>query len=114
MSKTIEVQGQIGQCPICMHPPIRHIDDGTGTTCLVCLSLYSYGTGSGRVCTLKFEFRLSQSEREQAIKADKEMYPQRTTCANCFHYWMQHDGMLCPSGDSTFIPLLEEGFLHTH
>ena len=35
--KTIEVKGVAGQCPVCQHPPIRHVQDGTGWTCIVCL-----------------------------------------------------------------------------
>jgi len=79
MVKTIDIPGVAGQCPICQHPPIRHVADGTGYSCLVCLFLAEQAVreaASGRavrppgpVCTLHFEFRLSQREREQAAAA---------------------------------------------
>ena len=122
MPKSIEVAGVAGQCPVCHHAPIRHVEDGTGATCIVCLKGQQYvlegmtapGIVPGRVCTMKFEFKLSKREREQAVAADKGSYEQHKVCAECYCEWMAHEGYLCPTGDSTFRPLLEEGFLVTH
>jgi hypothetical protein len=111
MNRTIEIQGQSGQCPMCQHPPIRHLEDGTGHTCIVCLWMAAEAAKSGhesnKVCTLKFEFRLSKREREQAVLADKESYPPMTICAECWCDWRAHEGYLCPTGDSTFVPDLD-------
>lgn len=109
--KVIEVPGQSGQCPVCQHPPIRHIEDGTGASCLVCLWLVQRDIAEGKtphkVCTLKFEFKLSKREREQAVLADKGSYPPMTVCAECWCDWRAHEGYLCPTGDSTFVPDLD-------
>ena len=126
MSKTIEIPGVAGQCPVCHHPPIRHVPDGTGITCLVCqlmaheainavLAGSPYTIRIPKICTLKFEFKLSQREREQAMAASKDAHPARTICAECNCAWEAHAGWLCPTGDSTFMPLVETKlpFLHT-
>lgn len=105
--KPEEVEGRMGECPICGHAPIRHVEDGTGATCLVCLAGRQLGFTQS-VCTLKFEFKLSKREREQAELADKGSYAPRTMCAVCYCYWEAHSGYLCPSGDSTFLPYLYE------
>ena len=79
-SRTVTVEGVAGQCPACHHPPIRHVQDGTGYTCVVCAFMLEEALVQAlrgnvvkieRVCTLKFEFKLSQHEREQAMVADK-------------------------------------------
>lgn len=113
-ARIVEVPGVAGQCPICYHPPIRHIEDGTGHTCLVCLYLASSGN-TNKICTLKFEFKLSTREMEQARIADKGSYPPRTVCAECYCTWESHEGYLCPTGDSTFVPDLDskKPFLYT-
>jgi hypothetical protein len=124
-SRSVTVEGVVGQCPVCHHPPIQHKPDGTGTTCVVCAfmleeSLVQALRGNvvrvPRVCTLKFEFKLSQREREQAALADKESYPPKTVCVECDCAWEAHQGYLCPTGDSTFVPLLDKDlpFLRTH
>lgn len=107
-----EINGVIGQCPLCNHPPIRHEPDGTGATCIVCLwlanqDIQNHKSTPRKICTLKFEFKLSRAEREQAVKADKNAYPQHQECAKCYCEWMAHIGYLCPSGDSTFVPLFD-------
>jgi hypothetical protein len=124
-SKTISVEGVAGQCPLCHHPPIQHVPDGTGATCVVCAFLLEEALVQAlrgnvvkiqHVCTLQFAFKLSQREREQAALADKGSYPPRTICAECDCYWEAHKGYLCPTGDSTFVPLLDKDqpFLVTH
>jgi hypothetical protein len=106
--RVITVPGVAGQCPICQHPPIRHIPDGMGYTCLVCLYLAAHEHTNNFVCTLKFEFKLSQREREQAAAAYKGTFPPHTVCAECDCEWQAHQGMLCPTGDSTFLPVLDK------
>jgi hypothetical protein len=115
-SKTIDVPGVAGQCPLCQHPPIRHVPDGTGSSCLVCLYLAAQSGTHQNVCTLKFEFKLSQREREQAAAAYKGTFPPQTECAECGCTWQAHQGMLCPTGDSVFLPLLDKDrpMLFTH
>ena len=107
------------ECPACHHAPIRHEEDGIGSTCIVCLWLHQRDISEGRrphdVCTVKFAFRLSKHEREQATKAAKSTYPQRTICLICNCEWRAHTGFLCPTGDSTFVPDLDnrKPFLYT-
>lgn len=93
-------------CDLCNHPPIRHIPDGSGWTCLVCQLLVREGIQK-QVCTKQQSFKLSASEREQAMRAPKDSYPEKIVCASCYYTWQQHHGYLCPSGDDTFVPLLE-------
>jgi hypothetical protein len=100
------------QCPTCGHTPIMHIQDGTTTVCRLCHFLNDQGqleryTGLRLICMREFKFKLSRVEREQAAKADRETYKPHTICADCDYEWQQHMGYLCPSGDSTFVPLLD-------
>jgi len=124
-AKYVDIQGVAGQCPVCHHPPIQHKPDGMGVSCLVCVfmaeravedAVNGYVVNIPKVCTLKFEFKLSQREREQAVLADKGSYPPKTVCAECDTTWEAHMGYLCPTGDSTFVPLLDKDlpFLVTH
>jgi hypothetical protein len=119
MKQTAIMQGVPGQCPYCHHPPIRHVPDGTGYTCLVCAYtleqavLEAARTGSfahavPRVCTVGFQFKLPQREREQAATADKNSFAPKTVCAVCTCHWEAHQGYLCPTGDSTFVLLLDK------
>ena len=112
MPETRLIDGMMGQCPLCLHPPIRHVEDGTGATCLICAWLAEQDRKNYKlprhVCTVKFNFKLSKHEREQAERADKASYPPRTVCAECYCYWEAHSGYLCPTGDSTFLPLLDK------
>lgn len=108
------------ECDICKHPPIKHVPDGSGSwICLVCEMLVRtgsvfYGQMVIVPCRKQMKFKLTQSEREQAAKADPESFPSHITCGECGFAWMNHLGYLCPSGDSTFIPMLPQGFLVTH
>lgn len=117
-AKTLDVPGVAGQCPVCHHPPIHHRPDGTGATCAVCVFLAEqavkemaergiFQTTVIKICTLKFQFKLSQREREQAEVADKASWPPKTVCAECDCLWEAHKGYLCPTGDSTFVPVIE-------
>jgi hypothetical protein len=110
----ILVKGRAGVCPQCGDAPIQHIGDGYGGhTCLTCIAranLRKQGNilpGYSGICTMGFGFKLSLREREQASRASKDAYPMHTVCIECGMEWCQHTGYLCPSGDSTFIPLLE-------
>jgi hypothetical protein len=76
-----------------------------------------------KICTRRFQFKLSFTERMQAMAADKASFDQKTLCAAigpdgqiCNHEWRQHWGYLCPSGDSLFVPVIESKlpFLITH
>lgn len=116
-SRAIDVPGIAGQCPVCYHPPIQHMPDGTGSTCIVCQfyatemihqAMAGHVVMIPKVCTLKFNFKLSQREREQAAIADKKSYPAKTMCTECDCLWEGHKGYLCPTGDSTFVPLLDK------
>jgi hypothetical protein len=112
----VEVQAVPGQCPVCQHPPIRHVSDGTGTTCIICAFLAAQEPWkvNHKICTLKFEFKLSLREREQAEIADKGSWPQTQLCAECDCEWRAHHGYLCPTGDSTFVPLLDKDLPFIH
>jgi hypothetical protein len=115
--KQVLIEGVTGQCPLCHHPPIRHVPDGSGHTCVVCQFLAQQTLENAlrglpvhpvTICTAGFKFKLSQREREQAAVADKNSYPAKTVCAECDCTWESHMGYLCPTGDSTFVPLLEK------
>lgn len=110
-------------CQACGHAPIMHVQDGLYTVCRVCYLLADEGqlqrmTGRLTICTNQFKFHLPRVEREQAARADKDSFPPHTVCAvpDCGFEWQQHMGYLCPSGDSTFVPLIESDlpFLRTH
>lgn len=113
---SVEVRAVPGQCPLCHHPPIRHVSDGTGYSCLICLFLAAQEPWrtDHKVCLLKFEFKLSQREREQAEKADHGSWPQNQVCAECECDWRAHSGYLCPTGDTTFVPLLDKDLPYIH
>jgi hypothetical protein len=53
-----------------------------------------------------FISRLPQVEIDQARAVSKETFPGQTKCATCFEIWWSHDGMLCPNGETLFIPLV--------
>lgn len=109
------------ECPACHHPPISHVEDGTGITCMGCYAMGLLQAANEPdndkqvfVCTKKFTFRLSKHEREQAARAPKDTFPGGVDgfgpeCIECGAWWAQHTGMLCVTGDSTFIPLLDCG-----
>lgn len=114
----MRLRGEIGMCDLCLHPKIRHIKDGSGSTCIVCTWIVEQkkkgqpvvgmgGPPHGGTCTRRFTFMLNQAEREQAQKAPKDSFEPWIMCAVCYYNWQQHEGFLCPSGDSTFIPLLD-------
>ena len=110
---------QYTECPDCHHPPLRHVPDGLGATCVVCAfelrelllkataGVLLQTTRIPKICTRKFEFHIQGREREQAMLADKGSYEPHTVCILCACEWMQHLGYLCPTGDSLFVPLLE-------
>jgi hypothetical protein len=104
---SIIVNGKLGECPMCGHAPIMH-DGETGNEgeCRICKFLVGQGQ-TKKVCNMRFQFKLSYEERYQASKASKDSYPMHTVCTECGFEWCQHRGYLCPSGDSTFLPLLD-------
>lgn len=89
-------------CPDCQHAPIAHVEG----YCIVCEHEVKKKVRNGATpCFHIFAFKLTKSEREQAMKASKTSYEQDDLCAMCGLEWMQHHGYLCPSGDSTFVLL---------
>jgi hypothetical protein len=103
------------ECPICHHPPIRHVSDVIGNTCLVCIWMLKEGQIRPEgVCTRKFNFKLPLQERIQAASAARDSYEPRRVCVNCACTWEQHWGFLCPNGDSVFVPLLDKDLPYLH
>lgn len=101
------IQGKIGECPMCGHAPIMHEgESGNEGECQICKFLMIQGKVA-IVCNMRFQFKLTWAERHYAMKGDKNSFPMHTVCAECAFEWCQHKGFLCPSGDSTFLPLLE-------
>ena len=95
----------------CGHPRIRHMSDGYGWVCQICMFLNMQDSSTyNNVCTRPQLFKLSQREREQAARAAKDSYPPHTVCVMCGYEWLQHMGYLCPSGDDTFLPLLDSEY----
>lgn len=116
-------------CPNCGHPPIRHVQDGLRHDCAVCVLLATeaaINNPNGHippVCHVRFNFRLSEREREQATVGCNtfegrvrymDMHPRHAKCAVCFCDWQEHMGYLCPSGDSVFVLLLESKLPYLH
>lgn len=48
---------------------------------------------------------LSRREKEQAILAPKDSYPERMPCLSCGYFWMQHKGNLCPAQPGGLLPV---------
>lgn len=102
------------ECDLCGHAPIKHIPDGLkGWKCLVCELMVAkqiiIGGFLPTLCTQQMKFQLSAEEREQAAKADRGSFPPHVVCAMCLHTWEGHMGFLCPTGDSTFVVMLDAG-----
>jgi hypothetical protein len=108
---------QYTECPDCHHPPLRHVPDGLGATCVVCqwetgeavkrLAMGLDAMMPNRICTRKFHFKIRGREREQAMKADKMAWRPHDVCVMCGCDWQQHMGWLCPTGDTLFVKLIE-------
>jgi hypothetical protein len=104
-------------CPDCHHPPLRHVPDGLGATCIVCAwemqeAFKRLANGDDakmpqRICTRRFTFRIQGKEREQAMMADKNSWAAHDVCIECGCEWMQHFGWLCPTGDTLFVKLID-------
>jgi ribosomal protein L32 len=90
-------------CPTCGHYKSRHVKHAG---CLVCAWLQGKGMLKSMICQEHFISRLSSSETDQALKVSKESYNGATKCATCFEIWWAHDGMLCPNGETLFVPLI--------
>ncbi len=96
--KTITVH-----CPNCGHFRSRHIK---GAGCIVCEFTIRKGWQKPPICREVFTSRLSQSEQDQARAVGKEAYIGTTKCATCLEIWWAHDGLLCPNGETLFVPLI--------
>lgn len=91
-------------CEDCGHFRTRHVKH---VGCLVCNFLASKKMLNHIPCKNVFKSRLPQSEIDQAVLVAKDSYPGRTRCATCLEIWWAHEGMLCPNGETLFVPLIE-------
>jgi hypothetical protein len=91
-------------CSDCGHAKIQHVK-ALGF-CVNCHTLLMAGLWSGRVCRRVFASIFSQDELEKLTHVAKDQFGQWDVCAVCEAYWMEHNGALCPSGNSTFKPLV--------
>ena len=60
------------------------------------------------MCKASFRSPFSTREIEQAKAAAKDSYHAEMPCAMCGEFWMTHQGYLCPSGVTLFVPALSE------
>ena len=98
-TKTIRVH-----CENCGHYRTRHVK---GFGCLVCQFLISKGMRSRlEQCKESFTFRIGPREVEQARAHPKDSYDGQTTCATCGEIWWSHEGLLCPNGETLFVPAI--------
>jgi len=107
MTTLIQTQKSIVvHCPNCGHFKSRHVK---GVGCVVCDYMIQKGWSKGPRCTETFKSRLSESEIEQARKVSKDEYAGQTVCATCLSIWWSHDGLLCPNGETLFVPMIGGG-----
>jgi hypothetical protein len=90
-------------CPHCGHFRSRHLK---GEGCVVCAFAVAKGWSTKAICMEVFKSRLSDREIEQARSVAKDSYNGQTTCATCLEIWWAHDGLLCPNGETLFVPLI--------
>lgn len=90
-------------CRDCGHFKSRH-EKNLG--CFVCAAMLAKGWQKTPMCHNHFPSRLPQVERDQARRASKGSYAGETRCATCLEIWWAHDGMLCPNGETLFVPLI--------
>lgn len=64
------------------------------------------GWAVGQICKEFFIARLPQRDIEQARQVSKDAYNGKTRCATCLEIWWAHDGLLCPNGETLFVPLI--------
>lgn len=104
---TLLVQTQktiVVHCPDCGHYKSRH-EKGAG--CVICAYQILKGWQKPNTQCLKyFMSRIPQSEIDQARAVSKSTYGGKTRCATCLEIWWAHDGMLCPNGETLFVPLI--------
>jgi hypothetical protein len=74
--------------------------------CTVCHHLAAVGMAAGPLCRRVYVSIFSQGELEQLTHVARDSFDQWAVCAVCACYWMEHTGALCPSGNSTFKPLI--------
>jgi hypothetical protein len=91
-------------CPDCGHAKFQH-PVALGF-CMVCQALDMRGLLTGKRCNRVFASIFSQGEIEQYARVSRDSFDQWAVCAVCEAYWMEHMGALCPSGNSTFKPLV--------
>jgi hypothetical protein len=97
-------------CPDCGHTKIQHpLALGFCAVCHQLESLWLMGAEvsfSGKVCRRGFAGLFSQGEIEKLARVPRNSFKQWDVCAVCEAYWCEHMGALCPSGMSTFKPMV--------
>lgn len=91
-------------CPECGHAKIAH-PKALGF-CTACQYLAMAGVGPGTMCRQVFVSIFNQDELERLTHVPKDSFDQWTLCAVCECHWMEHCGALCPSGNTTFKPVV--------
>lgn len=90
-------------CPDCGHSKVAHAKD---LGCYFCLVLIYQGLQQTTQCKRIFASLISEKDKEDLMKADKEIYHQRDVCSVCLAQWREHHGMLCPNGVTIFKLLI--------
>lgn len=90
------------ECSGCGHFKTAHIE---GMGCLICMGLIKM-TGKGRVCHEVYPLKLGLREIEQARMVSKDAYEGMQPCAVCDHIWWAHTGLICPNGETLFVPAI--------
>ncbi len=90
-------------CPSCGHFKSRHVKI---VGCAICEFEIRKGWRKAAMCYESFTSRLSDREIEQARAVTKGAHNGKTRCATCLEIWWAHDGMLCPNGETLFVPLV--------
>ena len=91
-------------CPDCGHAKFHH-PKALGF-CAACQMIDMAGHLTGPRCNRVFVSIFSQDEIEKLARVPRDSFDQWAKCAICESYWMEHMGALCPSGSSTFNPLV--------
>ncbi len=91
-------------CPDCGHAKLAHVK-ALGF-CTSCYYMDAAGVGTGRLCRRVYVPLYSQDEIEKLTRVPRDSFGQWDVCAVCEAYWMEHTGALCPSGNSTFKPVV--------
>jgi len=91
-------------CEDCGHAKLAH-PKALGF-CATCHHLTMAGVGNDRICRRIYVSIFGQDEIEKLTRVPRDAFDQWALCAACESYWMEHTGALCPSGNSTFKPVV--------